>query len=67
MRAYPAKAKNSRPAACSTPVTVASEPTSSRTVSAADEVRLATTTAASTASTTATTTRVSHADFWIPA
>lgn len=67
MRAYPANAKNSRPAAWSTPVTVASGPMSSRAVSAPAEVRAVTATAASTARTTTTMTRVRNADFCTPA
>ena len=39
IRAYPANAKNNRPAACSTPPTAAPAPTSSRAASAAPEAR----------------------------
>ena len=63
MRAYPANAKNSSPAACSTPRdadVVAQSPAASRPTS--PKPRTTTTTAASTASTTATMIRVSSAD-----
>ncbi|MGF6885135.1 hypothetical protein ABIA39_003290 [Nocardia sp. GAS34] len=66
MRAYPANAKKSRPAACRIPGTAISPPNRSCAKSAWPLVNPATTTADSTASTTATITRVSHADFWIP-
>lgn len=66
MRAYPAKAKNSRPPACSTPATPPENPMSSRPASAAPDDRHTTTTEARTARTTATIARVSQADFWMP-
>ena len=66
MRAYPANAKNNRPAACSTPPR-AVVTRSSRTPSTSPDPSTITTTAASTASTIATMTRVTSADFWMPA
>ncbi|SHY13724.1 Uncharacterised protein [Mycobacteroides abscessus subsp. abscessus] len=65
MRAYPAKAKNNRPAACSTPrhdVPVRSRAA----ISTLPEPAAVATTAASTDNTIATMTRVSHADFCTP-
>ena len=67
MRAYPANAKNSSPAACSTPATVTSSPITGRQPSASPKPTMMTTTAVSTDSTTATITRVSSAERWTPA
>ena len=76
MRAYPANAKNSSPADCSTPYQPTSPPASppprasstavARCASAAPPARQAATTTASTSSTTVTTTRVSRAVRVIP-
>jgi hypothetical protein len=66
MRAYPAKAKNRGPAACSTPLQFASVPMPRRALSAAPAVKHVTTTVARTARTTATMARVSQAA-WTPA
>ena len=63
MRAYPAKAKNNSPAACSTPLML---PPVRVIRSAWPATATVTTTPASIASTPATITRVSNADFWIP-
>ena len=67
MRAYPAKAKNINPAACSTPYAVTSPPSVSRAASAPPKPSSTVTTSASTASTAATMIRVSNAERWTPA
>lgn len=64
IRAYPANAKKSSPAAWSNPAPPPDSPTSGR--PAADDPRQVATTAARTASTSATIARVSHADFCTP-
>ncbi len=66
MRAYPAKAKNSSPAACKTPPTVIAPDGTTRERSARPLARQATTATASTTRTTATIARVSQAALCTP-